>query len=130
MNGVLQIESKARSDYLETQSVLCSAADGCAVQDRLSVGLCHNNVIYPHQRMLFYFPTNPLVLLGIPKDRVKGRRIMSKVEISHLSEVVEQPVDLCLSGIFNRFQSPSLCPGESFMSSGMFSMMLHLSALL
>lgn len=130
LNRVVQIESKACGDYLDTQSVLYSAADGCAVQDHLSVGLCHNKVIYPHQRMLFYFPTNPLVLLGIPKDRVNGRGIMSKVEISYLSEVVEQPVDLCLSGSFNHFQSPSLCPGESFVSSGMFSTMLHLSALL
>lgn len=138
--GVLQTESKTRWESLETQSPLRSAADRCAVADHPSVMLPRKDVIYPNQRQkgVFYFTANPKVfararLSGTPHMEQKIERSRSKCK-----SLTQQK--LFLNSLLNdaflwvppppQIQSLSLCPGESFMISGMFPMMPHLSVLL
>lgn len=65
-------------------------------------------------------------------NEATDREIMSEVRITHSPGVVfEQPLNDAFLGVFfPPPQSLSLCPVESFMISGMFPMMPHLSVLL
>lgn len=137
--GVLQTESKTRWESLETQSSLRSAADRCAVADHPSVMLPRKDVIYPNQRQkgVFYFTANPKVFA---RARLSGTPHMEqKIERSRAKCKSLTQQKLFLNSLLNdaflgvpppQIQSLSLCPGESFMISGMFPMMPHLSVLL